>query len=66
MDQPLENARFGQTIQSAEGEQFLVVRTWNGISVRAIETQSRERWCLRYTDQGEVVRSTYAQLQDAA
>lgn len=66
MDQKLERARFGETIQSVEGERFLVVRTWNGESVRAIATDSRERWCLRYSAAGDVVRSTYAGLQKAA
>ena len=66
MDQQLENARFGQTIQSVDGERFLVVRTWNGESVRAIATDSRERWCLRYSDAGDVVRSTYAEVKEAA
>ncbi len=66
MDQQLERARFGETILSVEGERFLVVRTWNGESVRAIATDSRERWCLRYSDAGGVVRSTYAEIDEAA
>lgn len=60
MSGQLENARFGEIVRSADGGRFVVLRGWNGDSVRAMTADAqRERWCLRYDASGRVERGPY-------